>query len=184
MMDLDGAPWNTDFLKRVKSRVRLKKCSHESNLAQIFVVKLLSANWALPWEWLILLALKIALKVERLPVITVLTNHGCDYFGHCNRIPNLEHLFLLSPNPLEKLWYLRHFSPFFPSYQQHYQLSLNWLYWFYHYSPTASNLSFLSFHHQSQSWKPFLLDNYLLAIYLDSETLGPSLSIRIFPKLF
>jgi hypothetical protein len=50
MMDLDGAPRNTDFRKRVKIRVRLKKCSDESHLAQIILVKLLSAYWALPYE--------------------------------------------------------------------------------------------------------------------------------------
>jgi hypothetical protein len=184
MVDRDGAPRNTDFRERVKLRVRMNKCRDKSHLAQVIVVKLLSAYWALPWEWLILLKLKITLKVKRLAVITVLPNHGCNYFGHCNRITNLKHLFLFSPNQLEKLWNLNHFSPFLPSYQQHYQLSLYWLYWLYHNSPTAPNLTFLSYHHLSQSWEPFLLDDYLRSIYLDSETLGPSLSIRIFPKLF
>jgi hypothetical protein len=48
MMDLDGAARNTDFRKRVKLRVSLKKCRDESHLAQVIVVKLLSANWTLP----------------------------------------------------------------------------------------------------------------------------------------
>lgn len=149
LIDLDLSTWNMDFRERVKLRVRLKKCRDESYSAQIIIIKLISANWAFPWEWLILLTLKVAFKVERLPVITVLPNYRCDYFGHSYRIPNLEHLFFLTPELLHQLWNVRHFPPFLPSYQDHDQLSLYWLYWLYHNSPTASNLPFLPCPHQS-----------------------------------
>jgi hypothetical protein len=96
-----------------------------------------------------LLTLNVAFKIERLPVITVLPNDWCDYFGHSYRIPNLEHLFLLAPELLHQLWDLRHFSPFLPSYQHHHQLSLYWLYSLYHNCPTRSNLTFLPCPHQS-----------------------------------